>query len=115
MIGLIFGLNLGFSQGGPVAVLEVSDERHDEREDAERATTSQGSLTVVEAVSVTELVDDDGTVVGEVVETIEVVDAVDADGREVEVVVDVVDVLDAGATSSTRSSRSWSSRTPTTS
>jgi transcription termination/antitermination protein NusG len=81
-----------------VAVLEVSDERDDDREDTDASIDESEEHVVVEAVSVTELVDDDGQVLGEVVEAIEVIDALDASGTEVELVVDVLDVLDAEGT-----------------
>jgi transcription termination/antitermination protein NusG len=80
-----------------VAVLEVSDERH-EREDTDASDDESREPAVVEAVSVTELVDADGKLVGEVVEAVEVVETLDAGGNEVELVVDVVDVLDAQGT-----------------
>jgi transcription termination/antitermination protein NusG len=81
-----------------VAVLEVSDERDDDREDTDASIDESEEHVVVEAVSVTELVDDDGQVLGEVVDAIEVIDALDASGTEVELVVDVLDVLDAEGT-----------------
>jgi transcription termination/antitermination protein NusG len=76
----------------------VSDEAHDDREDTDANDDDILEPVVVEAVSVTELVDADGQVAGEVVEVVEVLDVVDEAGNEVELVVDVVDVLDAQGT-----------------
>jgi len=69
---------------------------HDQR-DAEHHDDDV-EVEVVEVVSVTELLDEEGNVAGEVVETVEIIEAVDADGNEAAVAIDVVDVLDADGT-----------------
>ena len=63
MIMLIFGLNLGFSQGGHVAVPRSDDDRADDDRFERRARTvdDHEEPEVIETVEVTELVDEAGT------------------------------------------------------
>ncbi len=76
----------------------MTDRADDDRFEVDANDDDQKEPEVVEAVTVTELVDEAGTPVGAVVEAIEVVDVVDDEGHEHEVIVDVVDVVDAEGT-----------------